>query len=93
MSSGELDIQKMLVQRLTRQVEALEKEKDLLVQRLQKLSKETAAKIYTLEVEKDRAEHQRDEAKVKLKALESKLNASRRRIADLRALADEEGLD
>lgn len=57
-SDAQLDIQKLLITRLRRRVEALEEERDRLIAAMRKLSSETAARIYMLEEERDTAVRQ-----------------------------------
>ena len=57
-SDAQLDIQKLLITRLRRRVEALEEERGRLIAAMLKLSSETAARIYMLEEERDTAVRQ-----------------------------------
>ncbi len=83
MSTGELGIQKLLVQRLQRQVEAITKERDELVATLHRLANEILARVYVLEEERDQARVQRNEAEKKIKRLEGQLLITRKRIDQL----------
>ena len=82
-STGELGIQRLLVQRLQRQVEAITKERDELVATLHRLANEILARVYVLEEERDQARVQRNEAEKKIKRLEGQLLITRKRIDQL----------
>lgn len=88
MASGELDIQKMLVQRLQRRVESLEKERDRLVDSLHRLASETVARVYVLEEERDGAMVRKRAAEETARVLRMKLEGAKREIQSLRKQLD-----
>jgi predicted nucleic acid-binding Zn-ribbon protein len=85
MSNGELEIQKLLIQRLQRRVEEVEKEIDSLAASLSELSRESSAKQYVLEEEKDRLRNQRDNAQIRLMDLEAELRLYKKKLIDLQS--------
>lgn len=84
-ASGELEIQKMLVRRLQRRVDDLEKERDRLVDSLHRLANEAVARVFLLEEERDGALALKRAVEESLATLESKLTAARQEIRLLRA--------
>jgi len=84
-TSGELEIQRMLARRLQRRVDELEKERDRLVDSLHRLANEAVARVYVLEEERDGALALKRAAEESLATLEAKLVAARQEIRLLRA--------
>lgn len=85
MSNGELGIQKMLVQRLQRRIESLERERDSLTKSLRQLGDEVVAKVYVLEVERDEASALKRGMEEGLMALDSELSAAEGAIRGIRS--------
>lgn len=75
----------MLAQRLQRRVDALEKEREGLIDALHRLANESVAKVYLLEEGMDEVRRQRDLAIERLEALDGKLRLTKGRVADLEA--------
>ena len=88
MANGELEIQKMLVQRLRRRIESLEKERDRLVESLHRLANETVARVFVLEEERDGALVQKRAAEESVGTLERKLDEAKKEIRQLRDQLD-----
>ncbi len=80
-----MGIQKLLIQRLQRQIEALKKERDELVATLHRLANESLAQVYVLEEERDQARAQRDKARHRIKMLENSLLIAKHQINKLRS--------
>lgn len=87
---AESGIQKMLIQRLQRQVAALENEvktlsgqKSELVDSLHRLANESMAKVYLLEEELSQARQQRDTAIERVEELERRVALAKARIRAL----------